>query len=75
MKVLRVSPSWKTQKMIKVGILRCVFHPKYKRYLKKMTELQAHYPGERTPKVNDQVVVRATRPISASKRHIAWLRE
>ena len=74
LKVVRVSPSWKVQKMITVGKERSILDPKYKRYYKKKSTRKAHYPFEQKPEVGEEVWVKECRPISASKKHIAWLK-
>ena len=76
LKVLRVNPSWKKQKMIKVGFVRRVLDPKYKRYYKTKTSFQAHYEGTVEPKVDSEVKVVPCRPISSTKRYrVVWLKE
>ena len=68
--ILRVSPSWKVQKMITVGLERKVYDSKYKRFFKRRTRVRAHYDLEDTPVVGGWVRVRPCRPISSLKRHI-----
>lgn len=74
LKVLRVNPSWKVQKMILVGREYKELDTKYRRFYKKVSKFQAHYVEVKEPKVGDDVWVYPIRPVSSSKRHIAWLR-
>jgi len=73
--ITRVSPSWKTQQMVKVGREYKVLNSKYKRYIKCRTQFQAHYVSDKEPRVADVVLVSTIRPLSSSKRHIAWPKE
>lgn len=51
---------------------RLIYYPKYERFAKDKTRIHAHIPKELVEKVkvNDQVIVAETRPISKTKSHI-----
>lgn len=74
-RVVRVNPSWKVQKMITVGRTDRVLDTKYKRYYLKKRSLIAHYPSHQVPRIGQQVTLHDCKPLSARKRHIAWLRK
>lgn len=53
-------------KTIRVEIVRKVRHPKYGKYVKRITKLFAHDEANQCKK-GDQVVIKSTRPISKKK--------
>ena len=69
-KIVRVSPSWKIQKMVTLGINRKYYIDKYKRFEKRKTRIIAHYDLDQTPKVGTLVWASPCRPLSALKKHI-----
>ena len=56
----------KMQNTAVVAVSRFVKHPKYKKYLKKTSRLQAHNPGNKA-KEGDKVTIRSCRPLSKNK--------
>ena len=58
------------QKTVKVQWEWQNFVPKYERYEKKRTTVQAHNPSCIDVKVGDQVLIKETRPISKTKKFV-----
>lgn len=57
----------KMDKTITVEVLRLVEHPVYRKYMKRSKRYKAHDENNEY-KVNDQVVIAESRPLSKTKR-------
>jgi small subunit ribosomal protein S17 len=58
-------------KTIKVSIVTKIPHPKYGKYIKRVTNVLAHDPDNHC-KIGDRVLVRACRPISKNKHWVLY---
>ena len=65
--VTGIVKSAKMQKTVVVTVQRLELHPKYKKYVRKRTELYAH-DEKAECKEGDKVLIAETRPMSALKR-------
>jgi small subunit ribosomal protein S17 len=55
------------QKTVVVSVERTVMHPKYKKYLKRSTNVKAHDESNQC-RVGDRILIVESRPLSRDKR-------
>jgi small subunit ribosomal protein S17 len=59
----------KMDKTVVVQVERKVLHPKYRKFVKKTAKHHAH-DEDNTCQINDEVVIRESRPLSRKKRWV-----
>jgi small subunit ribosomal protein S17 len=59
----------KSQQTVVVLVERRILHPKYKKFVKKSSKYHAHDENNEC-QINDEVVIRESRPLSKMKRWV-----